>query len=256
MYTFNKFVVIFNVIIGYNDGNFGRRQNTAAAVASFTLQTQGNNLHFSNKCRILRQNTNTYTKGITHMMGKTHKIGGNAIGLLTATILHTNIFGAGIIIAGALIGSMFPDIDNKNSRISHKMKITSRLISAGRRKLYKNTHKLSKERQDYIWSLAGHRGITHSLIGSLFLPLITIIIGLILKIHISYVLLACLGTFLGYLSHLLLDMISGGVPLLLPFSTDKFFIAQIKTRGDKERIVRACLIIITMFLEIFFILNI
>lgn len=186
------------------------------------------------------------------MMGKTHKLAGNVIGLITATLLHTNLITSGIIIAGSMLGSMFPDIDNKNSRISHKMKITSRLISAGRRNLYKKTRHLSKDQKAHVWNIAGHRGITHSLIGSLFLPLITIIIGLIFKIHIRYILLACLGLFLGYLSHLLLDMLSGGVPLFMPFSTNKIFIAQIKTRGDKERIFRACLIIITMFSELFF----
>ena len=181
------------------------------------------------------------------MMAPTHRLGGIAVGMTTAALLHTDITGTVILFAGALIGSIFPDIDNKNSRISHKMPITALVVSAGRYLIRGIASFLPRKQKQYIMALTGHRGFTHSLIGSAVLPVIVILIGLLLRLKIGYILLAGLGIFIGCLSHLLLDMLSGGVPLLMPFSTDKILISEIKTGGSKEWLFRLCLLLILIF---------
>lgn len=181
------------------------------------------------------------------MMATTHRLGGIAAGITTAALIHTDITGTVIILAGALIGSIFPDIDNKNSQISHKMPITALVVSVGKYIIRIITSSLPKKQKQYINSLIGHRGFTHSLVGSIIFPAIVILIGLLFKLKTRYVLLASLSIFIGCLSHLVLDMFSGGVPLFMPFSTDQLIIAKIKTGGNMEWLFRLCLLIILLF---------
>lgn len=181
------------------------------------------------------------------MMATTHRLGGIAMGAVTAALLRTNTAGTMILITGALIGSIFPDIDNKKSTISRKMPITALVVSAGRHLINAVTSSFPKEQKRYVKLLIGHRGFTHSLIGSTILPVIVIFIGLLLKFGSRYLLLASLGIFSGCLSHLFLDMLSGGVPLLMPFSTDLLIIARIKTGSSIEGLFRMCLALILLF---------
>lgn len=143
------------------------------------------------------------------MMATTHRLGGIAVGAATASLLHADVAGTMILITGALIGSIFPDIDNKRSTISRKMPITALVVSAGRHLINAVTSSFPKEQKQYVKLLIGHRGFTHSLIGSIILPVIVILIGLLLKLKMKYLLLAGLGIFSGCLSHLFLDMLSG-----------------------------------------------
>lgn len=181
------------------------------------------------------------------MMAPTHRLGGIAAGIATATLIHTDTAGTLIILAGALVGSIFPDIDNKNSRISYKMPITALIVSAGKYIVRIIASSLPRKKKQYVMSLIGHRGLTHSLIGSTIFPAIVILLGLLFKIKAGYVLLAGLSIFIGCLSHLILDMVSGGVPLFMPFSTDLYIIAKIKTGSNKEWIFRVCFVIILFF---------
>lgn len=181
------------------------------------------------------------------MMGKTHKLGGIIAGITFTKIFHTDMTGSLVIIAGALIGSTFPDIDNPNSRIRHRMPITSLLVSFGQNIIRKAASTLPQKQKQYVTSMIGHRGITHSFIGCTFLPVIAILIGLLLRFGILNALLAGLGIFIGCLSHLLLDMLSGGVPLFMPFSADKIYISEIQTGGRKEKMFRLCLAVVLIF---------
>ncbi|MCM1118908.1 MAG: metal-dependent hydrolase [bacterium] len=181
------------------------------------------------------------------MMATTHRLGGIAVGATAAALLHTNTAGTLILITGALVGSIFPDIDNKKSTISRKMLITALVVSAGRHLINAVTASFPKEQKQYVKLLIGHRGFTHSLIGSTILPVFVILIGLLLKLKARYLMLAGLGIFSGCLSHLFLDMLSGGVPLFMPFSTDLLIVARIKTGSSMERIFRVCLALVLLF---------
>lgn len=181
------------------------------------------------------------------MMATTHRLGGIAVGATTAALLHTDTIGSVIIFIGALVGCIFPDIDNRHSRISRKMPITALVVSVCQCIIRIITSFLPKKQKRYIKSLAGHRGITHSLVGSMVLPAIVILIGLLIKLKTGYILLASLGIFVGCLSHLILDMLSGGVPLFMPFSTERSVIAEIKTGGYMEWLFRLSLAAILIF---------
>lgn len=147
------------------------------------------------------------------MMSTTHRLGGIAVGAATAALLHTNTAGTMILITGALIGRIFPDIDNKRSTISRRMPITALVVSAGRHLINAVTSSFPKEQKQYVKLLIGHRGFTHSLIGSIILPVIVILIGLLLKLETRYLLL----------------------------------IAKIKTGSSIEGLFRICLALILLF---------
>lgn len=172
------------------------------------------------------------------MMASTHRLGGVVIGTTAAALLHTNITGTAIILIGSLVGSILPDIDNRNSRISHKMPVTALIVSVGQYIIHIVTSVIPKKQRLYIRSLSGHRGITHSIIGSTILPAIIFLIGILFKQKLGTVFLAGFGVFIGCLSHLILDMFSGGVPFLIPFSNKRVTLANIKTGGWMEWIFR------------------
>lgn len=108
-------------------------------------------------------------------------------------------------VVAAVLGSLMPDIDTPNSKFGSKFlcPITERPVSS-------------------------HRGFTHSIVGML---LIVGIIGLLLPIEITkYV-----G--IGYLSHLLADMLNpAGVPLLWP-NKARFRIPIINTGSMIEKYI-------------------
>lgn len=172
------------------------------------------------------------------MMASTHRLGGIAVGTTAAALLQTSITGTVVILIGSLIGSIFPDIDNRNSRISRKMPITALVVSVGQYLIRIVTSFLPKEQRRYIRSLSGHRGITHSIIGSMILPTIIFLIGILFKQKVGTLFLAGFGVFIGCLSHLILDMLSGGVPLLMPFLNKRVVLANIKTGGRMEWLFR------------------
>lgn len=100
------------------------------------------------------------------MMATTHRLGGIAMGAVTAALLHTNTADTMILITGALIGSIFPDINNKKSTISRKMPITALVVSAGRHLINAVTSSFPKEQKRYVKLLIGHRGLHIPLSGA------------------------------------------------------------------------------------------
>lgn len=155
------------------------------------------------------------------MNGPTHKLGGLCTGvIITSFILmppynQDKILLSGVLIAGAGIGSLIPDIDHQGSTLGKKHKITSYAVS----------------------SLFGHRGITHApLIHTafylLFLFLGNRIDGYPQLIYIS----ALTGIYIGCLSHLLLDMLTTkGIPLLYPFTKKKFRLMKLTPSKNKKK---------------------
>ena len=119
------------------------------------------------------------------MLARTHL----AFGLLTALFIKTFVPTENIYIFFALVflGSLLPDIDKSNSKISQKIPVLPKIIQI----------------------LTTHRGIFHTLFLAILLP------GL-LYFFVSQT--YGFALFAGYLSHLLIDgLTKSGINFLYPF---------------------------------------
>lgn len=123
------------------------------------------------------------------------------------------------------VGSLFPDIDLKNSYIS---------------KIYPKLYKT-------FGSKFKHRGFTHSLI---FLYFLSYFFNFIVKStdnNIAFI-FSCGGFLIGYLSHLCLDLITKeGIEIFSPISIN-ISILPIKTSSKSEKIICKVLNFILIFL--------
>lgn len=135
------------------------------------------------------------------MLYKTHIAGGLALGyimfnkipMLEADIGQSKILI--IITSGLILGSLFPDIDHKNSYLSRKIKPLSYITS----RIFK------------------HREFTHSIVGTISIYyLLYLILG---KINIEYIYkdMFIRAFIIGVISHIFLDMMTiSGVVLFYP----------------------------------------
>lgn len=146
-----------------------------------------------------------------------------------------NIF---IAIGVTVIGAILPDIDHNMSYIS-KRKILILIILFVILKL-----NLIQIILIIIWCIisrkTGHRKLSHSLLSVIFF--------LILLYNSKY----CLYFIIGFISHLILDILSNGISLLYPMSNKRLGISLIKTNSVKEKILMYILIIINLILLIEF----
>lgn len=166
------------------------------------------------------------------MNNKTHKIGGVCAGVVTSTLLFSNNIGfetalsSALIISGATIGSLAPDIDKPNSKMGKKL--------------------LLKPISIFINKVFGHRTITHSVLMSIFMTLCllstTVLFTSILNFIYSNLII---GFCVGWFSHLLLDSITvQGIPVFYPITKKKYNLLSFKT-GDDEDLVSILVIAIT-----------
>jgi|GEM_PF-885846 len=148
--------------------------------------------------------------------------------LFKKNILHFDTIILFILLSGAAIGSIIPDIDNRRSHIGQRAK------------------KISKAINKY----GGHRGITHSILGLIIAYLLLSIVGNYTKlINFIYYKVFSLGVLIGYISHLIFDIITvGGIPLFYPIKKRfRFFYLK----SDKfQNLISAICIIITIFILI------
>ena len=153
------------------------------------------------------------------MTGKTHLTAGSAAALTYLALLPQKpdfpialgIFGAGVL------GSLLPDIDHKNSKITHMAKPVGTLVSF----------------------LFGHRGLFHA-------PLFYLaLLGLFWKFcPIPALMPIGYSLFIGIGSHLLMDMLTvQGIPLLFPLTKQKIHVIGIRTSGKAEKAVWVLLMI-------------
>jgi len=171
------------------------------------------------------------------MKFKTHVVGGLSAGVLGHQLLsqslpsiesETNLMVGAFFIASSVIGSLVPDIDHRGSYIGRRLKPISATVQL----------------------IAGHRGLTHS---PLFVMGLTALLWFVSNHFLSgqELIIAQYGTLgfsLGLFSHLFLDMITkGGIPLLYPFSKQKFSILPLKTGGFGEPIVMIMMILLMVF---------
>lgn len=143
---------------------------------------------------------------------KTHMNGGILLGLyMICRVPKQSVLTSGLLLGGAIVGSLFPDIDHKNSYIGQKAKSVSKAIN----------------------KFAGHRKLFHAPL--IYLFLYSIGIGMI-KEKLGLVLIN--GVFLGIFSHLILDSFTiGGLPWFYPFSKKKVSLSKVKTNGKLEDIL-------------------
>lgn len=169
-----------------------------------------------------------------------HLMGGLTVGIavskyIVPTVPHNDvivgIIGVGAVLCGALLGSLLPDIDHRNSYIGRRLKIASYIIS----------------------KTLGHRSIVHTPIAifafSTLLYFLTMkLTGMIHDVSRLFV----IGLSAGMYSHLFLDMMTKrGIPLLYPFHSKSYRIAKFKGGGigDTLAIISCTLLIIYMILD-------
>jgi inner membrane protein len=129
--------------------------------------------------------------------------------------------GVTLIIMGALIGGIFPDIDNPDSSMGHLSKPLSTVIGS-------------------ISVLTGKTGMKHR---GIFHDFAIYVMGFILSFFLFQPLM---GFFIGALSHLFLDAMNpAGVPVLFGIKTLRF--AKVKS-GSKEAVFLTWLLVVLVLL--------
>lgn len=146
----------------------------------------------------------------------THSIGGIGAGLLilSAAGFEPDPTAQAAVMTGALIGSLFPDIDHRQSYISHKAPVASFAAS----------------------TVFKHRGFLHS-------PLFIILAGTILTAgsrsmlagtQLQTAMMFLSGFIPGMISHIILDTFNKqGIPWLWPYSK-RFRLLSIRTDSIME----------------------
>lgn len=169
------------------------------------------------------------------MMYETHKVGGVCSGVIASTVLFSSNFGvtelisSGIIVAGATMGSLAPDIDHPTSKIGKKF--------------------LLKPISIFLNKFFGHRTITHSVIMAILMTIILFSFSTMTTGDLNYIYTnLVIGFSVGYFSHLLLDMFTvEGIPVFYPLIKRKYRLSKFKTGKSKkkEEIVSIIMIFIT-----------
>ena len=156
------------------------------------------------------------------MNGRTHMAGGVALacGLNITGAFADSPVKLAALIGSSLIGAVILDIDKKNTTISNRHPVVSfftRLFTT-------------------------HRGFTHSLLSMVITGSLVYIISSAIVPNLKNP--VCSGYLLGYLSHLILDMLNPkGVPLFFPCKV-KISLAGIKTGGITEAVIRLALVVV------------
>lgn len=181
------------------------------------------------------------------MTWKTHMMGGALAGalLLKNTITPFSNTESIILMGTAAIIALLPDADEKESKAGKALPLISHSMAAISRSLRIRAYfsKGRKKRELYEKARnAGHRGILHYLIAWITFSAVLIgIFGALLcfanGINPLYVGAMCVGASVGYLSHLLLDMISGRIALLYPLYKRKIGINLIPQGGFIENVM-------------------
>lgn len=157
------------------------------------------------------------------MTGNTHSKGGICFALIVLNLFIVKVIPSYnvaykvllviIFFAGSYIGSLFPDIDQKKSSISRMLPFLAKTFGAKCR----------------------HRGFTHSLLCLVIFSLILGIIAFLSEFNIIITSLF-LGFISGYISHLILDLLTAdGIEIFYPCKTN-FKLGFIKTGSKGEKL--------------------
>ena len=164
---------------------------------------------------------------------KTHIAGGLALGYILfnkVPMLNVDITESKtliIITSGLVLGSLFPDIDHKNSYLSRKVKPISFITS----KLFK------------------HREFTHSIVGTISFSYLLHIILNKMNREIIYSSMFRNAFTIGFISHIILDMMTiSGVVLFYPIYKKRIGIGMYNHKGVKIEVKE--IFIMTIFIVI------
>jgi len=157
------------------------------------------------------------------MRGTTHMAGGVAAVLACTLVTKQPLSSPLILLASAAgaAGSLLPDIDHPNSKITNKAKPVGVILS-------------------FIFS---HRGLFHA--PALYLLLLALWCVLAPEVLLFY------GNmfFLGIFSHLTLDALNaGGIPVFFPFETKRRRLLNLRTGGFVEVFLRIGLTLLCILL--------
>lgn len=145
---------------------------------------------------------------------KAHTVGGVLAGIATVAMLSTPIISTEglMLLGGATIGGLLPDIDHQGSYLGSKIKPISYAVR----------------------KTMGHRGATHAPF------VILLVLG---SIHIATrgfgapIHPFMIGIAMGMFSHIFLDSLTvGGIPWLYPFKKKKISFLPLRTGGTGEMI--------------------
>ena len=162
---------------------------------------------------------------------RAHKIGGTCSGIVASALLFADkpnalsVLSSILIISGASIGSIMPDIDKPTSKVGRNIFI--------------------KPLSTYIHKKFGHRTITHSaLLSLLFLSMLIASSYMFRDIPFYFYSNFTIGFSVGYLSHLLLDALTvEGIPLFYPFSKRKYRFMKFRTSKHENLVSTLCLVV-------------
>lgn len=154
-------------------------------------------------------------------MVSTHLMAGLFAGAGAVKFLKLDELGAVLVLVGALVGALLPDIDHPKSWLGRRIPFIALPIAA----------------------VFGHRGITHSLLA---------VVGVAWALRHALAHwelgagwgLAAVGVGVGYLSHLLGDFAThGGVPVLWPLKRRFSLPLTFKTGGAFEYLLAIALVL-------------
>lgn len=168
------------------------------------------------------------------MTGTTHKAAGVLAALVIQQQLEIDGTDSFVLLAGAVFGSLMPDIDNVHSSIGKSFPVAEFLVHSCQKLIRILSYLFPRKAGKKIRSCIGHRGLLHSLL----LPALLLVPLLFWGKHRSILVYAVSGMLIGILSHLLLDSLSGGVPLFMPVSLVRIRLASIHTGGVIEGVLR------------------
>lgn len=174
------------------------------------------------------------------MNNKTHKIGGVCSGVVASTLLFSSNFSvegmvsSALIISGATIGSISPDIDHPNSKVGRQF--------------------LLKPISLFISKVFGHRTITHSVVMSIFMTLCLLASTSLFTSVFNFIYSnLIIGFCIGWFSHLLLDYTTvKGIPIFYPFIKKRYRILKFKTDKDEELVSILVMLITGVFMIVYF----
>jgi len=179
------------------------------------------------------------------MTGTTHRLAGIGTGIAAIEMLQVNdVKMQSFLLTGCILGSLLPDIDNPQSTISYKIPFVRAVYGIFQKLIRLFANVLPKRQKEYVRSSIGHRGLSHSLFIAIVLPILIWLIGNVIKLNTD---IFSLGLMLGLLSHILLDLFSGGTRLFLPFSIHNIKFLKIKTGGIIEWIIRIVFTVVLVY---------
>ncbi len=168
------------------------------------------------------------------MTGKTHSATGFFAGLVISH--YTGCPGAMTLAmaTGSVLGGLLPDIDNVHSQIGSRLPVVELIVHGCQRGIRLLSGILPRKLRENVRSMTGHRGLLHSLLVPAAMLLALPVIGNTNGIEKAFL----IGMIAGNLSHLILDMLSDGVPLLIPFSVARIRVCNFRTGGIMDKLWR------------------